>query len=114
MEMGNLKFPPVQLSYEQRIYIEATIPKICERGHWTLHASAAGPDHVHVVLTSDNNPETIRRLLKRWMGQHLSAKWPFEQEDQLWWAECGSIRWIGDSSYFQKAFDYVHRQRTTG
>ena len=67
---------------------------------------------MHQVLTSEHDPETIRRLLKRWLGQALSERWPRgENESPTWWAECGSIKWIGDPSYLKNATDYVSGQR---
>jgi REP element-mobilizing transposase RayT len=110
-EKGRLKFPPVVLSREQRRFAEEMIPHVCTQGSWTYHTCAAAPDHVHVVLTSTFDPSTIRRLMKRWLGQELSNQWP-QARGATWWAEDGSIRWLVDESYFQNAIDYVSRQRT--
>jgi REP element-mobilizing transposase RayT len=106
-----MKFSPVVLTREQRLFAESTIPAICERGMWTYHTCAAAPDHVHVILTSEHEPKTVRRILKRWLGQSMSEKWPLEQ-DATWWAECGSIKWLADASYFENASSYVARQQT--
>jgi REP element-mobilizing transposase RayT len=113
-ELSNLKYPPVIFTREQMCFIEAILPEVCERGHWKHIADAAGPDHIHNVLTSEQNPETIRRLLKRWIGQALTERWPRgRDESPLWWAECGSIRWIADDDYLANATGYVTRQRAT-
>jgi REP element-mobilizing transposase RayT len=111
-EKENLKYLPVLLTSEQMKFIESIVPALCDRGRWTHRASAAGPDHVHVVLTSDHDPDIMRRLLKRWLGQELSRSFlrPID-ESQLWWAECGSIKWIGDDAYLATAIKYVNRQR---
>ena len=82
---------------------------------------ACGPDHVHEILFSRNDPETIRRLFKRWLGQTLFARFkgepgcPQPGTGATWWAECGSIRWIfeEDGSYHENATAYVTRQRAT-
>jgi REP element-mobilizing transposase RayT len=114
-EVSNLKFPPVILTRQQMRFVEQILPDVCERGHWKYITCAAGPDHVHNVLTSEHDPETIRRLLKRWIGQLLSERWPrLPDASPLWWAECGSIRWIGDDEYLASATTYVSRQRATG
>jgi REP element-mobilizing transposase RayT len=94
------------------ILTESFITKICERGYWEYHACAAGPDHVHVILSSQHDPEGIRRMLKRWLGQELSKIRPLPS-GATWWAECGSIRWIMDEQYFNRALNYVTRQRAT-
>jgi hypothetical protein len=77
---------------------------------------------VHEILTSPNDPETIRRLFKRWLGQALSRMFdrepgrPQPGTGATWWAECGSIRWIfeEDGPHFANALDYVDRQRASG
>jgi REP element-mobilizing transposase RayT len=111
-EKENLKFPPVVLTREQMRFVEELVPVICKRGYWKYHTCAAGPDHVHVVLTSEHDPETIRRLLKRWLSQEMSKQYPLPP-GAVWWAECGSIRWIDCDRYFNNATDYVTRQRAT-
>jgi REP element-mobilizing transposase RayT len=114
-EKGNLKYPPVLLDRDQMRFIESMIPALCERGRWTLRTCAAGPDHVHKVLTSDQNPDTIRRLLKRWLGQALCDRYPMMAvtPDFTWWAESGSIKWIDDPAYLANATKYVTDQRAT-
>ena len=113
-EKSNLKHAPVFLTREQMIFVEAMVPIVCERGGWHHRTSAAGPDHVHVVLTSEHDPETIRRLLKRWTSQLLAERYPNpSRPGSAWWAECGSIRWVGDPSYLTNALNYVAGQRAT-
>jgi hypothetical protein len=111
-EKSKLKYPPVRFDIAKRTIVESMIPGVCVRGYWNFHACAAGKDHVHVILNSPNNPETIRQLRKRWLGQDLTTKYqPINQGS--WWAECGSIRWINDEEYLRQATDYVNRQRAT-
>ena len=112
IEQQRLKFPPVVLTTDERQFVESTVPDVCRRGHWDYVESAAGPDHVHTVLSSPFDPETIRRLLKRWIGQTLSDRRPLPP-GATWWAEDGSIRWISDHWYLGNAAYYVRRQRTT-
>jgi REP element-mobilizing transposase RayT len=111
-EKDNLNFPPVVLTHDQMCLVEELIPIICERDHWIYRTCAAGPDHVHVVLTSEHDSETIRRLLKRWLSQEMSKRFPLPK-GAVWWAECGSIRWIDSEGYYKNAKDYVTRQRAT-
>ena len=110
-ERGKMRFPPVVLTREQRLFAESIIPEICQRGSWKYHTCAAAPDHVHVILTSEHEPKTIRRILKRWLGQSMSERWALA-EGATWWAESGSIKWLIDAPYFANATGYVSRQRT--
>jgi hypothetical protein len=81
----------VILCDEQRKFIERRVPKICERGGWTLIQVAAAPDHVHVVLEADQklHGNQVRRWLKRWLSDALSERWSIPSP---WWAEGGSAR----------------------
>ncbi len=107
-----LRFPPRILSTDQRLFIEDAIPAICVRGHWHLASAAAAPDHIHVLLSADADGKAVRKWLKRWAGEALTERWPLV-EGQVWWAECGSVKWILDEDYFQRATNYVQKQRTT-
>jgi REP element-mobilizing transposase RayT len=111
-EKSLLKFPPMRFNRAQMIQVESIIPDICARGFWKYHTCAAGPDHVHVIVTSEHDPEKIRRLLKRWTGQALAQLYPLPT-GATFWSECGSIRWIDEESYFVNAVNYVSRQRAT-
>jgi hypothetical protein len=112
LEKSRLKFPPVRFTQDQRVIVESIIPSVCERGGWKHRCCAVGSDHVHVILASEHDPRIIRRLLKRWLGEALSEKYPLP-DGATWWAECGSIRWIADESYLANAKRYVIRQRAT-
>jgi len=87
-----LKFPPVYFDQPRMLAVESLLPEICHRGGWTHIAGAAGPDHIHEILYSPNDSKTIRRLLKRWLGQALSERFDERPDGATWWAECGSIR----------------------
>jgi len=115
-ERGLLKYPPVYFDQLRMVAVESFLPEICQRGGWTHIAGAAGPDHVHEILYSPNDPKTIQRILKRGLGQALSERSDGNlPEGASWWAECGSIRWIfeEEGNYLKNATDYVNRQRAT-
>jgi len=52
----------------------------------------------------------VRRLLKRWLGEALSAKFG-KPDGEHWWAVQGSNRAIHDEEYLNNAFKYVLAQR---
>ena len=89
-EAAVLKYPPVILTDEQRTLVESMIPTVCDRGGWKLHVCAARDDHVHALLSTPSEGVTVRRLLKRWLSDSMSERWP-QQPGQAWWAECGSV-----------------------
>jgi REP element-mobilizing transposase RayT len=117
-ERGMLKFEPRVLTPAQMILIERLIPEICVRGAWNLHACAAGPDHVHNILTPLDwghgaDGKAVRKWLKRWLSELLVEHIPL-LDGETFWAECGSVKWVWTEDYFLRAVDYVRKQRATG
>ncbi|MEA2710929.1 MAG: hypothetical protein QOF78_3530 [Phycisphaerales bacterium] len=117
MERHRLNFEPRVFTIEQMSLVESLVPAVCKRGGWTLHTCAAGPDHVHNILTPldparGRDSNAIRRWLKTWLGQSL-AKHIVLQEGETFWAECGSVKWIWTNDYFFRALKYVSDQRAT-
>ena len=49
---------------------------------------------------------------ERWLSQALSERWPL-QPRQVWWAECGSVKWVWADDYYDRVTEYVRRQQTT-
>ena len=111
-ELSLLRFPRRILTVEQRIEIERVIPTICERGGWEYIVSAALPDHVHNLISANVDGKDVRKWLKRWISESLSGIWPLEP-DEVWWAECGSVKWVWERDYFDRVETYVRQQRTT-
>lgn len=111
---SNLAGGPVRLTDEQRRFIEATLPAVCQRGGWRLQACAAGVDHVHVVLgvAEDTHGERVQAWMKRWLTEALDRRWP-DSPQPRWWTKGGSSKAIHDAAYLANAIAYVERQRAT-
>ena len=105
---------PVRFTPEQQAFVEATLPAICERGGWQLHACAAGVDHVHVVVgaAADVHGERVQQWMKRWLSDALNKQWP-DTTHPRWWTKGGSNKAIKEEAYLKNAIAYVVRQRAT-
>ena len=113
-ERAMLRFEPVTFDREKMLFVERVIPGVCEQGGWDYHVGAAGPDHVHALLTARAEGDKVRMWFKRWLGQALSARFPDALEDgATWWAEGGSVKWVWTRDYRQNVYDYLRRQRAT-
>jgi len=112
LEAGRLKHPPIVLNESQRRHAESVLPDICKRGGWACRRCACGPDHVHVLLSARTEGAAVRRRLKRWLGEALSARWPLPA-GASWWADSGSVRWVWDEEYLRNVANYLQDQRTT-
>ena len=117
-ERQSLRCGEVRLTDAQRRFIETILPRICERGGWTLRACAAPSppenDHVHVLLDADpsRHGKGIRKWLKRWLSEALTAEFG-PPPDGEWWAEGGSTKPVKEDQYLNNAWPYIIRQRTT-
>jgi REP element-mobilizing transposase RayT len=111
-ETALLRFPRRILTIEQRVFIESQFEGICARGSWKPIGIAAATDHVHAILTASAEGKAIRKWLKRWISEAMNTKWSLQSEE-VWWAECGSIKWIWTEDYLDRAVEYVTRQRAT-
>jgi len=113
-DRARMKFPPRYLTKPQCIFAEEEVPLICERGGWVYRVCSAALDHIHVLCDIDAkvHGEKVRRLLKRWLGQALSEKWPLPA-GATWWAEEGSNIPIKDESYLNNCFKYIFDQRAS-
>lgn len=109
-ERAKMRFDPVVLTPEQMRHAEDLIPSICDRGGWRLHTRAAGPDHVHTLLTAAADADAVRKWFKRWLGEGMSKRWPLPA-GATWWAEGGSVKWVWDDDYFGRIVGYLNDQR---
>ena len=107
--LSELRFSPVQLDVSQRTVVSETNRKHCDIRDWTLHALNVLTNHVHLVVTADDSPETVMSQLKAWCSRRLKEAEPCARQVARgkWWTEHGSTKWINDESYLQNAIHYV-------
>jgi REP element-mobilizing transposase RayT len=105
-----LKSAPVVLDSVQCRFVEQIIPDISQRGGWEFHNAACQPDHIHVLLSTDRDGTAVRKWLKRWLGEALSARYG----SRSWWAEGGSVKHVWTDKYLRTVYEYVDAQRATG
>jgi REP element-mobilizing transposase RayT len=109
-EQRLMRFPQRLLSLEQKLFVQNKIPEICQRGKWNFIATAAAKNHVHNVVGAAVDGKDIRKWLKRWISEAMNAQWPLKP-DEVWWAECGSVKWIWNRGYYERVVQYVEDQR---
>ena len=103
-----MKESPLVFTEEQCLFVEESIPAICERGGWVYHIAACQPDHVHLPVSSHVSPKDIRRWFKTWRVQLLNEKYG----KWRWFVRDGSGKWGNDEQYFRNAYEYIREQRT--
>ncbi len=101
--------PPCALDSEQRRLVEKTIRDHCRIRGWELYALNCRAKHVHVVVSAEVEPETVRDQLKAWCTRRLRE---LEQSRtgvrrEKWWTQRGSQRYIGDEQSLEAVIRYV-------
>lgn len=113
---------PCWLDQKQRDLVEKTIEDHCNLRGWTLHAVNCRSNHLHVVVTADRDPDTVREQFKAWCTRKLK-----EMQKELlagrgqdqprlrteWWTERGSDRYINDDRALEAAIQYVKDYQDT-
>ena len=99
----------VLLSAEQRAIVEQTILEHCRIRKWKLHAVNARSNHIHVVVTADCHPDTVRDQFKAWCARKLSDAAGLERQvaqragRRHWFTEGGDCERIDDEEYLANA-----------
>jgi REP element-mobilizing transposase RayT len=117
-ESAAMRARAVLLNEDQRAFIEASLPSICNRGRWDFIICAAPgkgeEDHFHLMLAADPKPhgKQIRHWLKRWLTEALDNRFGRPPGGE-WWVDGGSTKPVKDEDYFLNTYFYILRQRTT-
>ncbi|MCY2979071.1 MAG: transposase [Planctomycetota bacterium] len=94
------------LSAEERKIVLSQILETCEHRKWVHFASDCRSNHSHIVIGSANtSPKKIRKDIKAWCTRRLRERSRPEQEH--WWAERGSIRYIWNEESLDTVMRYV-------
>ena len=60
-----------RLDAEQRAVVERQIAETCRFRGWELHVVNCRSNHLHVVVTADQDPKIVRNQLKAWCTRRL-------------------------------------------
>lgn len=79
-----MKGAEVVLSPDARALVDEAIRKTCFVRQWTLHALNVRSNHVHVVVTSDDDSEKTMNDLKAWATRALRGGGLVEVDQRVW------------------------------
>jgi REP element-mobilizing transposase RayT len=105
--------PAVILSDTQRALIENTIRRHCDIRGWELHAINARTNHVHVVVSTERDPDEVMNQLKAQCSRVLSDSAGLETPvakkagRRRWFTEGGDKELIHDEEHLRNAIRYV-------
>jgi hypothetical protein len=100
---------PCHLDSEQRELVERTIADHCQMRGWNLFIVNCRTKHVHVVVSANSHPESVRDQFKAWCTRKLNELQSARRHEarKNWWTERGSERYIGDVDNLEAAVLYV-------
>src|SRR5262249_391862 len=93
--------------------VEQTVGDHCRIGGWRLHAVNSRTNHVHVIVTTDRDPQEGMNQFKAWCSRKLSdaaglvgtvAK---KAGRGHWLTEGGNVELIDSEDYLSNAIQYV-------
>ncbi len=87
-----------RLDREQRRAVEEHVAETCRWKGWVLHAENCRSNHLHVVVSADTHPKTIRSQLKAWCTRKLktleaartAAPGVSSATREQWWADAAA------------------------
>ncbi|WP_390623329.1 transposase [Blastopirellula sediminis] len=95
---------PCTLDLTQREIVNKVIRAHCEIRDWRLHAVNCRTNHVHVVVTTCEDPKEVLRQFKAWAARRLNEHGPRREK---WWTERGSGRYLYDQESLESATVYT-------
>lgn len=105
--------PAVILSDAQRTLIEETIQTHCKIRSWLFHTANARTNHVHVVVSTERDPDEVMNQLKAQCSRILSdaagLDVPVAKKAgrRRWFTEGGDKELIHDEEHLRNAIRYV-------
>ncbi|MBK6315155.1 MAG: hypothetical protein IPF53_12785 [Blastocatellia bacterium] len=103
---ARLQRPPVRLNAEQRLATSLAIRETCEIRGWSLIAENVRTNHVHVVVSADEEPKRIAAVLKANATRVMRLAGCWREVDSPW-ARGSSGRKVFSESGLGRVVRYV-------
>jgi REP element-mobilizing transposase RayT len=104
------KNPAVTFEPEQRQIILETVKEVCAYRNWQPFAIHVRTNHVHVIASSDMNPEKMLHNFQAYATRHLRQAYPTLKDRKIW-TRHGSTRYLWNRKKLLEAVHYVvHEQ----
>jgi REP element-mobilizing transposase RayT len=105
----NMKNDVIIFNEKQRHLVEKAIQGVCEFRHWKLLKISVRSNHVHVVVVSEANPESVMSDFKRYATKRLIEANEFPSGIKIW-TRHGSTRYLWNEDSVANACRYVEEQ----
>ena len=105
-EVSLLRNPPTLLDARRRVSVRTTIERVCAHRRWTVWTVNVRTNHVHLVVSAAQPPETVMRSLKSWATRQLVLD-GLAAVGEAVWTRHGSTRYLWDEGDVDGACQYV-------
>lgn len=102
----NLKGEEFLLTIPQREIVLQAIIEVCQYSKWYLHSVHVRTNHVHIIVSTDQNPEYIMGKMKAYASRALNKNFP-ELKGRKFWTAHGSTRYIFSKNFLHPIMRYV-------
>lgn len=97
---------PYFLDAPRREVVRDAIVAECRFRGWKLHALHVRSNHVHLVVTSEREPETVMRMCKSRASKKLNDA-GFDTPERKRWTTHGSTRYLWDETVVAEKVEYT-------
>jgi len=113
-EYDTLKNQPLSLSENQREHVLRVILEVCRFRGWHAHAVHVRSNHVHIVVSGEENPEKMMVNFKAYATRALRKHANEQSTIKKYWTRHGSTRYLWTEESIASAMKYVENEQGEG
>ena len=104
-EQSLLKNPPIKLNASCRNAVLQAILEVCKFRGWFAHSIHVRSNHVHIVVSGQEEPEKMMRDFKVYATKAIKKAGEISAE--RYWTKHGSTKYIWTKERLQSSIEYV-------
>jgi len=110
-EYSILKNQPLELTPHLRQAVLRAIIGVCEVRKWFAHAVHVRGNHVHIVVSADDEPDRIMRDFKSYATRAIKQRSDGNSKIKKFWTRHGSTKYLWTKESLVSAIGYVKNEQ---
>ena len=110
-ERSVLKNPPLELTLTLRQAVLRAIIGVCEVRKWFAHAVHVRSNHVHIVVSGDEEPDRMMRDFKSYATRAIKEHSNVKSKFKGFWTRHGSTKYLWTKESLVSAIGYVKNEQ---
>jgi REP element-mobilizing transposase RayT len=103
---SQMKHSPLRLTQAARLDVRDTLLEVAAHRGWNILAGNVQPDHVHLLISAEAEPDKTMRDFKSYATRRLREHGLISKTRSVW-TEHGSTRWVNFSEPAWKIVAYI-------